>query len=169
MPAKTTARKVAKKPAGRKPAKRTAAQGRVARPLPGAKAGKASAAKAEEGDAPVFAYIRSLPAPQRAIAERIDALAAQALPGLKRSVKWGMSFYGVGNGWCFSCGGFADHVKLTFLHGTALKPVPPVGAAKYTRGVDLASVDDIDTRQVVSWMKQVTAFPGLGAKRRSGA
>ena len=37
--------------------------------------GKASAAKAAEGDAPVFAYIASLPQPQRRIAEAIDALA----------------------------------------------------------------------------------------------
>jgi hypothetical protein len=41
-------------------------------------AGKASDAKAAEGDAPVFAYIASLPQPQREIAERIDALAARS-------------------------------------------------------------------------------------------
>ena len=177
-----TARKVATKPsAGKRQAgtkgpttasarpkasKRSAAQGRVATPLPGAKTGKASAALAAEGDAPVFAYIASLPQPQRGIAEAVDALAARTLPDLKRSVKWGMAFYGAGNGWCFSCGGFADHVKLTFLHGTELKPVPPVGTAKYTRGVDLVSVADIHEKQVASWMKQVTAMPGLGAKRR---
>ena len=38
--------------------------------------GKASAAKAAEGDEPVFAYIASLPQPQRGIAERVDGLAA---------------------------------------------------------------------------------------------
>jgi hypothetical protein len=42
--------------------------------------GKASPAKAAEGDEPVFAYIASLPQPQRGIAERIDALAAKELP-----------------------------------------------------------------------------------------
>jgi len=49
--------------------------------------GKASAAKAAEGDEPVFAYIAKLTAPQRGIAERIDALAAKTLPGLQRAVK----------------------------------------------------------------------------------
>src|SRR4029079_1873391 len=34
--------------------------------------GKASDAKAGDGDAPVFAYIASLPQPQRAIAEHVD-------------------------------------------------------------------------------------------------
>ena len=88
--------------------------------------GKASPAKAAAGDKPVFAYIATLPPPQRRIAERIDALAVKKLPGLQRSVKWGMAYYGVGNGWCFSCGGFADHVKLMFVNGAALTPVPPV-------------------------------------------
>ena len=162
---RTSSKRAAPRSAGSRPRKRSAAQGKVAKPLPGAKTGKASAAKAELGDKPARAYIRSLPQPQRAIAERIDALAARTLPGLERSVKWGMAFYGVGNGWCFSCGGFADHVKVTFLHGTALKPVPPVGTAKYTRGVDLETVDAIDEEQLASWMRQSTARPGLGAKR----
>ena len=88
--------------------------------------GRASPAKAAVGDKPVFAYISSLPQPQRSIAERVDALAAETLPGLQRSVKWGMAWYGVGDGWCFSCGGFEGHVKLTFGRGTSLTPVPPV-------------------------------------------
>ena len=61
--------------------------------------GKASPAKAAEGDEPVFAYIASLPQPQRGVAERIDALAAKTLPDLQRAVKWGMAYYGVGGSW----------------------------------------------------------------------
>jgi hypothetical protein len=136
--------------------------------LPAAMKGKASPAKAADGDEPVFAYIRSLPQPQRGIAERVDALAARTLPGLKRSVKWGISWYGVGDGWCFCCGGFAGHVKLTFGRGTSLDPVPPVtpvGMGKESRGVDLASVDDLDERQAAAWMKQATALPGFGKKK----
>ena len=51
-----------------------------------------SPAKAAEGDEPVFAYIASLPQPQRGIAERVDALAANTLAGLRRAVKWGMAY-----------------------------------------------------------------------------
>ena len=80
-----------------KPSKPTAAQLDAAT-LPAAMTGRASPAKAAEGDEPVFAYIRSLPQPQRGIAERVDALAAKTLPALQRSVKWGMAFYGVGDG-----------------------------------------------------------------------
>jgi hypothetical protein len=107
----------------RKRAKRAMASGASAPTLPKTMlTGKASAAKAADGDKPVLAYIASLPQPQRGIAERIDALAARTLPNLQRAVKWGMSYYGVGDGWCFSCGGFAKHVKLMFVNGVALKP-----------------------------------------------
>lgn len=132
--------------------------------------GKASAAKAADGDKPVFAYIASLPQPQRAIAERVDALAARTLPGLQRSVKWGMSYYGVGDGWCFCCGGFAKHVKLMFVNGAMLTPVPrvtPVAMGKSTRGVELESVESLDEHQAAAWMKQVAAMPGVGRKKRS--
>lgn len=140
----------------------------VAMPLPGSMAtGKASAAKAAVGDEPVFAYIASLPQPQREIAGRIDQLAAGTLPGLQRSVKWGMAYYGVGDGWCFCCGAFAGHVKLMFVNGVTLDPVPPVtpvAMGKSTRGVELASLDDIDDARIVAWMKQITAAPGVGKR-----
>ena len=156
-------------PKARTPAKRTAAKGNVLTKLPVAMKGRASPAKAALGDEPVFAYLRMLPQPQRSIAERVDALAAKTLPGLQRSVKWGMAWYGVGDGWCFCCGGFAGHVKLTFGRGTSLTPVPPVtpiGMGKDSRGVDLASLDELDARQVASWMRQATDIPGFGGKKR---
>ena len=131
--------------------------------------GKASEVKAAEGDKPVFDYIASLPQPQRGIAERIDALAAKTLPSLQRAVKWGMAYYGVGGGWCFSSGAFVGHVKLMFIRGTEIKPEPPVtpiGMGKSTRGVELASVDDLDEHQVASWMKQAAANPFVGGKKR---
>lgn len=166
--AKPKASSVAKAtPKAREPGKRAAAP-EAATKLPTAMTGRASPAKARDGDEPVFAYIRSLPQPQRGIAERVDALAARTLPGLKRSVKWGMAWYGVGDGWCFSCGGFAGHVKLTFGRGTSLDPVPPItpiGMGKDSRGVDLASVSDLDEHLAASWMKQATAIPGFGKKK----
>jgi hypothetical protein len=131
--------------------------------------GKASPAKAAEGNEPVFAYIASLPQPQRGIAERVDALAAKTLPRLERAVKWGMAYYGVHGGWCFASGAFVGHVKLMFIRGTEIKPEPPVtpiGMGKSTRGVELASVDDLDKRQLASWMRQAAVIPFFGAKKR---
>jgi hypothetical protein len=135
--------------------------------LPQAMTGKASPAKTAVGDQPVFDYIASLPQPQRGIAEAVDALAASTLPGPQRSVKWGMAYYGVGDGWCFSCGGFAGHVKVMFINGTSLEPAPPVtpvGMGKSTRGVELVSLDDLDAELVAEWMRQATSVPGLGKR-----
>ena len=151
------------------PPLKTGAQGQTGTKLLAAMTGKASAAKTAEGDKPVFAYIASLPQPQRSIAERIDALAASSLPNVQRAVKWGMAYYGVGGGWCFSSGAFIGHVKLMFIRGTEIKPEPPVmpiGMGKSTRGVELASVDDLDEHPLALWMKQAAANPFVGGKKR---
>src|ERR1700761_6513432 len=150
----------------KKNAKTAQAKGAV---LKGAMTGKASPAKAAEGDKPVFAYIESLAEPQRSIAEYVDALAAKTLPDLKRAVKWGMAYYGVSGGWCFTSGAFVGHLKLMFIRGNELAPEPPVtpiGMGKSTRGVELASVDEIDERQVISWMTQSAAKPFVGGKKK---
>jgi hypothetical protein len=151
-------KRVSDKKPGKKPAKLLVAM-----------TGKASPAKAAEGDAPVFAYIASLTQPQRGIAERVDALAARTIPNLQRAVKWGMAYYGVGGGWCFSSGAFVGHLKLMFIRGTELEPEPPVtpvGMGKATRGVELKAAGDLDERQVTSWMKQAAAKPFLGAAKK---
>lgn len=131
--------------------------------------GRASGAKTAEGDGPVFAYIASLPQPQRGIAEQVDALAARTLPELQRAVKWGMAYYGTGGGWCFSSGAFVGHQKLMFIRGTELQPEPPVapiGMGKATRGVELTCEEELDEQQVALWMKQAAANPFFGAKKR---
>ena len=78
-----------------------------------------------------------------------------------------MSYYGIGDGWCFCCGGFFGHVKLMFLNGAALKPVPPVtpvAMGKSTRGVELGSVNQLDEQQISEWMRQIEALPGVRGK-----
>lgn len=146
-----------------------AAQGTKTTELRVAMTGKASNAKAADGDAPVFAYIASLPQPQRGIAEEIDALAARTLPRLRRAVKWGMAYYDVDGGWCFTSGAFVGHVKLMFIRGTELEPEPPVtpiGMGNQTRGVELATVSDLDELGIASWMRQAAAVPFAGEKKR---
>lgn len=131
--------------------------------------GKASDARAAEGDKPVFAYIAGLPQPPRGIAERIDALAARTLPGLRRAVKWGMAYYGVEDGWCFTSGAFVGHVKVMFIRGADLDPEPPVkpiAMGKATRGVELASLDEIGEAQLTSWIEQAATMPFETAAQR---
>lgn len=91
------------------------------------------------------------------------------MPGLRRAVTWGMAYHGVDGGWCFTSGAFVGHVKLMFIRGTDLNPEPPVhpiGMGKQTRGVELASVDDLDEAQVASWMRQAATMPLAGGAKR---
>ena len=102
--------------------------------------GRASPAKAAVGDKPVFAYISSLPQPQRSIAERVDALAAETLPGLQRSVKWGMAWYGVGDGGVSRAAASpatSSSRSGAARHSTPVPPETPIGMGKASRGVDL--------------------------------
>jgi hypothetical protein len=96
-------------------------------------------------------------------------LAAKALPNLKRAVKWGMAYYGVPNGWCFTSGTFVGHLKLMFIRGNELQPEPPVtpiGMGKATRGVELTAMDELDEDQVISWMAQAAKKPFVGGKKK---
>ncbi len=64
-----------------------------------------------------------------------------------------------------TCGAF----PISCQTGTEIKPEPPVtpiGMGKSTRGVELASVDELDERQAASWMKQAAAMPVFGGKKR---
>lgn len=134
--------------------------------------GKASDAKTADGDAPVFAYLASLPQPHRGIAEAVDALADRTLPGLRRGIKWGMAYYGLEGGWCFTSGAFVGHVKVMFIYGTDLKPEPPVkpiAMGKATRGVEIASLDELDAAQLADWMRQAAAKPFVTAQERRKA
>ena len=131
--------------------------------------GAASPAKAAVGDKPVFDYIASLPEPHRSIASAVDELAATTVPTLTRSVKWGMAYYGAGDGWCFSVGAFTGRVKVMFINGSTLldplPPVTPVGMGKSRRGVEISSLDEVDCEQLAAWFTQITSVPGMGGKK----
>jgi hypothetical protein len=57
-----------------------------------------------------------------------------------------------------------------FINGaTVLDPVPsvtPVAMGKTTRGVEIATRDELDENRVAAWMRQVTAVPGMGGAKR---
>ena len=80
-----------------------------------------------------------------------------------------MAYYGVEGGWCFASGAFVGHLKLMFIRGTELDPVPPVtpiGMGRQTRGIEPASLEDLDEAQITCWMQQASTMPFAGGKKR---
>jgi hypothetical protein len=115
-----------------------------------------------EGDAPVQAYIASMPGWKSDVGRRLDALITRNVPNVHKAVKWNSPFYGIkGQGWFLAFHVFARYVKVTFFRGTSLEPIPP-GASKTpdTRYLDIYEDDQLDTELVASWIRQASKLPG---------
>jgi hypothetical protein len=113
------------------------------------------------GDAPVQAYIAAMPGWKSELGRRLDALVVRAVPGVKKAVKWNSPFYGVEEGvWFLSFHVFSKYVKVTFLNGASLNPLPP-GASKHpkVRYLDIYE-GKLDETQFVAWVKQASELPG---------
>ena len=55
---------------------------------------------------------------------------------------------------------FTRYVKVTFLNGAALRPVPPgSGKDKDSRWVDIYE-DEFEEEQMAEWIRQAAALPG---------
>src|SRR5690349_20443792 len=112
-------------------------------------------------DAPVKAYIASMPGWKREIGENIDAMIDSTVPRVQRAVKWNSPFYGVEQGsWFLSFHCFAKYVKVTFFRGTSLRPVPS-GESKHkeVRYLDIHE-GQLDEAQLAKWVKQASGLPG---------
>jgi hypothetical protein len=116
------------------------------------------------GEAPVAAYIAAMPGWKREVGERLDALIARAVPGVRKAVKWNSPFYGAGPaeaGWFLSFHCFARYVKVTFFCGTALNPVPPVGSKHAdVRYAHIHEGEALDEALWSAWVTQASRLPG---------
>jgi hypothetical protein len=115
------------------------------------------------GDAPVQAYIAAMPGWKSDVGRRLDALIERTVPGVRKAVKWNSPFYGVedeSQGWFISFHCFTKYVKVTFLHGASLRPLPP-GESKHkdVRYLDIYE-DQFDEAQFAAWVKQASQLPG---------
>ncbi len=116
-----------------------------------------------DGDAPVQAYLAAIPGWKQDVGRRLDALIARTVPDVRKAVRWNSPFYGVeGRGWFLSFHCFAKYVKVTFLRGTALRPLPPVESKDpNTRYFHLHEGEPLDEDLLVGWIRQAAALPGV--------
>jgi len=118
--------------------------------------------KMADGDAPVQAYIAAVPGWKRDAVRRLDALIVRTVPDVRKAVKWNSPFYGVeGQGWFLTLHCFTKYVKVAFVRGTSLQPLPP-GASKVpgTRYLDVHEDEALDEELVASWIRQASELPG---------
>ena len=123
--------------------------------------GNPQIAKAE-GDAPVQTYIAAIPGWKRHVGRRLDALITRSVPGVRKAVKWNSPFYGVeGQGWFLSFHCFEKYVKVAFLAGASLRPLPPgESKQKHVRYLDIHEDDPLGEAQLADWVKQASLLPG---------
>ena len=123
--------------------------------------GNPQIAKAD-GDAPVQAYIAAMPEWKSDVGRQLDALIKRTVPNVHKAVRWNSPFYGVeGQGWFLSYHVFARYVKVTFLNGSLLDPLPPVESKdKDTRYYHIYEDGIADEELVASWISQAAAIPG---------
>lgn len=114
-----------------------------------------------DGDAPVQAYISAMPGWKRGLGRRLDDLVVRAVPGVKKAVRWNSPFYGTEEGgWFASYHVFTRYVKVTFLNGKSLRPVPPgSGKDEDSRWVDVHE-GELDEEQMAEWFRQAAGLPG---------
>jgi hypothetical protein len=123
--------------------------------------GNPQIAKAD-GDAPVQQYIAAMPEWKQDIGRRLDRLATELVPAVRKAVKWNSPFYGIeGQGWFMSFHVFTHYVKVTFFKGTSLRPIPPGGKAAEARWIDVHE-NNMDEAQLSEWIRQAAAIPGWG-------
>jgi hypothetical protein len=108
-----------------------------------------------DGDAPVQAYIDAMPGWKRDVGRQLDALIERTVPDVRKAVRWNSPFYGVeGQGWFLSYHCFTKYIKVTFLNGTSLDPMPPVESKDPdTRYFHIHEDDDVDEELLTNWIE----------------
>jgi hypothetical protein len=115
-----------------------------------------------DGDEPVQAYLAALPGWKERAGREIDALVVSAVPGVRKAVRWNTPFYGIeGQGWFLAFHCMTKYIKVAFLNGSALEPMPPVASKiASTRYWHIFENDPIDAIAAADWIRQAAALPG---------
>lgn len=115
-----------------------------------------------DGDGPVKDYIAAMPGWKQEIGRTLDHLVEEAFPEVKKAVKWNSPFYGrEGDGWFLSFHCFDRYIKVAFLRGVHLEPMPPVSSkTKEARYLHVGEDGVLDEEQFRDWVKQASEMPG---------
>lgn len=114
------------------------------------------------GDEAVQAYIAAMPGWKSEVGRRIDALITCVVPDVRKAVKWNSPLFGVEEHVYFlgvHC--LTKYVKVAFVRGTSLNPVPPGKSKQKTvRYLDIYEDQLLDEQQFAEWVAQASRLPG---------
>ena len=115
-----------------------------------------------DGEGSVVAYVAAMPGWKHDVGRRLDELVVQAVPGVRKAVRWNSPFYGVeGRGWFLSFHCFTRYVKVTFFRGAELSSLPPVGSKDPdARYLHVPEDGTLDEERVLDWVRQAARLPG---------
>ena len=123
----------------------------------------------DDGRPGVVAWLADVDAAQRPLAKRIDRLILQTVPKAVCGIKYrkpsqpfGVPFYGLpDDGWFVLMNKLKGRIRVGFFT-RAMKPRPPIDAPGGSSAIDIATLNDLDEKQLKSWLLQATRLPRWG-------
>ena len=115
-----------------------------------------------DGAEPVQAYIAAMPDWKHGVGRRLDELVVKTAPGVRKAIRWNTPFYGIeGQGWFLAYHCFTKYIKVSFLNGASLMPLPPIEAKhEAVRYLHIHEDDQLDEELLANWIKQACRLPG---------
>ncbi|MBB3293467.1 hypothetical protein FHT39_002106 [Mitsuaria sp. BK045] len=114
------------------------------------------------GDAPVQAYIAALTGWKQTVVRRLDALITDAVPEVRKAVKYNSPLYGMdGETWFLGLHVMTRYLKVAFFNGRSLDPMPPVDSkTAHARYLHVSEQEPLDEAAFVAWVQAASELPG---------
>ena len=115
-----------------------------------------------DGDAPVEAYLAAMPGWKQVVGRKLDEIIAREVAGVRKAVRWNTPFYGVeGQGWFLGFHCLTKYVKVSFLNGSELSPLPPIVAKhEKVRYFHIFENEEFEEELLAGWIRQASKLPG---------
>ncbi|MEJ6580630.1 MAG: DUF1801 domain-containing protein [Akkermansiaceae bacterium] len=117
-----------------------------------------------DGDAPVEAYLAAMPGWKQVVGRKLDEIIAREVAGVRKAVRWNTPFYGVeGQGWFLGFHCLTKYVKVSFLNGSELSPLPPIVVKhEKVRYFHIFENEEFEEELLAGWIRQASKLPGQG-------
>jgi hypothetical protein len=95
------------------------------------------------------------------IAQRLDELIRETIPGLQYAIKWKKAYYGLPElGWMIEMVAYDVSVNVVFFGGAEFDPPPPLGDTDRSRYVKVRTLEETQEPEMRKWIEQAGRVPG---------